>query len=84
MRTMIVHSQTPEMNLDTENPTPVFAHAFGPFDSIGEAEAFDALEPDTCFKVLLPIIGPSEEDVRAAMEHEANFHAMHDAGNGAS
>jgi hypothetical protein len=68
MRFIIVHSRTATINADTNDPTPVEAHCFGPFASLEAAADFEYQAPDDCFKVAVPLTGPAIEDIEAMEE----------------
>lgn len=59
MRYVIVHMSGAEINDDLD------AHAFGPFDSLDDANDFDAdgSPDDTCVKLLCPVVGPAILDM---------------------
>lgn len=60
MRVVVVHAKS-EL-LDLSDPDAA-AHAFGPFDSIEAALAFDALAPDGCVKAAFVLAGPDPGDI---------------------
>lgn len=63
-RIIVVHSRDPI--LDHNNPDLLLAHCFGPFESFEEAQEFDDVEPDACYKFALPLVGPDIADLLRA------------------
>ena len=73
MRVMIVHFSEDHLKdgryVDL-NAKKIMAHCFGPFDSYGEALAFDEQAPDDCRKIALPILGPAQIDIELSLVDE--------------
>lgn len=60
-RVLIIHSREPILDCTVDGG---LAHAFGPFDSFEEAEAWNnAGIEDDCFKFAIPLVGPLNEDI---------------------
>lgn len=73
MRYMIVHTEAAVLHLDGSTN----AHAFGPFDSWSEANAWDQEHPDACYRVALPIVGPGPIDQLLYADASEQFAAQH-------
>jgi len=69
-RIIVVHCR--DAVLSQDSPAP--AHCFGPFDSLADAMAFDALAEDGCFKWALDLVGPEAADIEASMPPRHSVH----------